>query len=154
MIDNVNKVLIIEDNEEVVEVVSLAIQIRWPKAEIISTDRGEKGIELVENKLLDVVILDLGLPDINGFNVLKEIRSFSGIPVVILTVRDEEKDIIKGLEFGADQYVIKPFSQMELISRIKAAIRKNKPNEPDSIITYANLKLYHFQAFENNFQAC
>jgi two-component system KDP operon response regulator KdpE len=71
-----------------------------------------------------VVILDLGLPDISGFDVLKEVRTFSTVPILILTVRGEETDIVKGLEWGADDYMIKPFRQLELLSRIKALTRR------------------------------
>jgi two-component system KDP operon response regulator KdpE len=86
---------------------------------------------LVENEKPDIVILDLGLPDINGYDVLKQIRMFSDIPVLILTARTEESDIVKGLEWGADDYMIKPFRQLELLSRIKALTRRrsNADNE-------------------------
>jgi len=103
------KILIIEDDSEIVEVVSLAFQMRWPDVELIYTHLGEKGPELVESEHPDAVILDLGLPDINGFEVLKQIRGFSEVPVLILTVRGDEADIVKGLEWGADDYMIKPF---------------------------------------------
>ena len=145
MTSEINKALIVEDSEEVVEVVSLAFQIRWPKIHIITTGRGEEGIELAAGQSFDVVILDLGLPDINGFNVLKEIRTFSDVPVVILTVRDEEKDIVKGLELGADQYVIKPFRQLELISRVLAAVRRNSTLVKDAIISCGKLTLFPFE---------
>jgi two-component system KDP operon response regulator KdpE len=121
------KLLIIEDDEEIVEAVSLAFQIRWPEAHIVSTRYGKKGAELVEKEQPDIVILDLGLPDTSGFDVLREIRRFSDIPVIIVTVRAEEADIIKGLEWGADDYIIKPFRQLELIARIKAQTRKKGP---------------------------
>lgn len=117
------KVLIIEDDRDIVETISLALQIRWPEAMVVSTHLGEKGIELVESENPDIVILDLGLPDISGFEVLKQVRLFSSVPVVILTVRAEEADIVKGLEWGADDYVAKPFSQLELLARIRAQIR-------------------------------
>ncbi len=78
---------------------------------------------LVESEEPDVVILDLGLPDIGGFDVLKEIRAFSDVPVLILTVRGEEADVVKGLEWGADDYMVNPFRQMELLSRIRALRR-------------------------------
>ena len=121
------KVLIIEDDREIVEVVSLAFQIRWPEVKLVSTHLGEKGVELVESENPDVVILDLGLVDISGFEVLKQIRLFSAIPVLILTVRSDEADIVKGLEWGADDYMVKPFRQLELLSRIRALTRRVSP---------------------------
>lgn len=121
---DINKMLIIEDSEDVVEAISLALQIRWPQLEIISTGKGEEGLELTVNESPDMVILDLGLIDISGFEVLKRIRLFSNIPIIILTVRGDEADIIKGLELGADEYIVKPFRQLELLARIKAIARR------------------------------
>lgn len=126
--------LIIEDHEEIVEAVSLVLQIRWPQAKIVSTDRGEEGIDLVEKESPDVVILDLGLPDIGGFEVLKSVRLFSAVPIVILTVRGEEADIVKGLELGADEYITKPFRQLELLARVKAVVRRGSVMEKDPSI--------------------
>jgi two-component system KDP operon response regulator KdpE len=79
---------------------------------------------IVEKETPELVILDLGLPDINGFEVLKRIRLFSSVPIAILTVRGDEKDIVRGLELGADEYVVKPFHQMELLARIGVVIRR------------------------------
>lgn len=124
------KVLVIEDDRDIVEAISLAFRIRWPEAQVISTHLGERGMELVEKESPDVVILDLGLPDIGGFEVLKQVRELSSVPIIILTVRAEEADIVKGLEWGADDYVIKPFRQLELLSRVQVQIRKqNSPDE-------------------------
>jgi len=103
------KLLIVEDEEEIVEAISLAFKIRWPEAEIISTRYGKKRVELVASQQPDIVILDLGLPDIRGFDTLRNIREFSNVPIIIVTVSSEETDIIKGLEWGADDYIIKPF---------------------------------------------
>ncbi|MFC1967755.1 response regulator transcription factor [Chloroflexota bacterium] len=128
------KLLIIEDDEEIIEAISLALQIRWPEAQVISTRYGRKGIEQVESEQPDLVILDLGLPDTNGFDVLRKIRTFSVIPIIILTVRAEEADIIKGLEWGADDYMIKPFRQLELLARIKAQIRRQDTAKAETII--------------------
>ena len=118
------KVLVVEDDVEIIEAVSLAIEMRWPDSVLLSAELGKKGIELAESANPDIVILDLGLTDIGGFEVLKEIRSFSSVPIIILTVKIEEVDIVKGLELGADDYVTKPFRQMELLSRIKALLRR------------------------------
>jgi two-component system, OmpR family, response regulator VicR len=133
------KILVIEDDQQIVEAITLAFQIRWPEAKLISTQQGEKGIELVENEKPDIVILDLGLPDINGYDVLKQIRMFSDIPILILTARTEESDIVKGLEWGADDYMIKPFRQLELLSRIKALTRRRTTTDSDVPISMGHL---------------
>ena len=129
------KLLIIEDDEQIIEAISLAFQIRWPEAQIVSTHSGEKGVELVESELPDIVILDLGLPDVNGFDVLRLIRQFSQVPIIIVTVRAEEADIIKGLEWGADDYIIKPFRQLELLARVKAQIRRQNQTEETQVVS-------------------
>jgi two-component system KDP operon response regulator KdpE len=129
------KLLIIEDDEEIIEAISLAFQIRWPEANIVSTHSGKKGIELVESESPDIAILDLGLPDVNGFDVLREIRQFSQVPIIIVTVRAEEADIIKGLEWGADDYIIKPFRQLELLARVKAQIRGKSHPEEEQLVS-------------------
>lgn len=118
------KVLVIDDSPEIIEVVSLCFQLRWPNAELSSSAEGEKGLLLVETENPDIVILDIGLPDIDGFEVLRQIRLFSDVPVIILTVRDEEIDKVKGFELGADDYVTKPFSHLELLARVAAALRR------------------------------
>lgn len=118
------KILIIEDVASVVETVSLALEMRWPDVSIISTPHGEEGVTLVETEAPDAVIIDLGLPDISGFQVLKRIRLFSDVPALVLTARSDEADIVKGLEWGADDYLVKPFRQLELLARVKAVIRR------------------------------
>ncbi|MFC2051464.1 response regulator transcription factor [Chloroflexota bacterium] len=144
------KVLIIEDDQEIVEVIKLSFQIRWPEVQLVTSHLGEKGIEMVESENPDVVILDLGLPDTNGFDVLKQIRLFSNIPILILTVRSDEADIIRGLEWGADDYLVKPFRQLELLSRIKALIRRRDSFDEEMPLVYdqfqfhpATRQLYH-----------
>lgn len=132
------KVLIIEDAPEIVESVSLAFRIRWPEAKVVAAGLGEKGIEMAETEKPDAVILDLGLPDISGYDVLKEIRLFSDVPVIILTVRGDEADIVKGLEWGADDYIVKPFRQLELLSRIRALLRRQS-GEGESVLVCGNL---------------
>ncbi len=134
------KVLLIEDDREIVDAISLAFQIRWPEAEVVSTRLGEKGVELVESAAPDIVILDLGLPDISGFEVLRQMRLFSSVPTIILTVRSEEADVVKGLEWGADDYILKPFRQLELLARVKALIRRQDPPEEEPL-DYGPLRL-------------
>ena len=120
------KVLIIEDNPDIVEALTICFEIRWPETEVISTDKGREGITLVKTESPDAVILDLGLPDIDGFEVLKEIRAFSNAPITILSVRSSELDKVRGLELGADDYITKPFSHLELIARIQALLRRSQ----------------------------
>jgi len=118
------KVLVIEDDPGIVEVVSLCFQLRWSGTSLITAANGTKGLELVETETPDVVILDIGLPDIDGYQVLREIRRFSDVPVLMLTVRGEDTNIAKGLELGADDYITKPFSHIELIARVQAVLRR------------------------------
>jgi DNA-binding response OmpR family regulator len=118
------KVVVIDDSPDIIEVVSLCFQLRWSDTEIVSADTGGKGLELVETENPDVVILDIGLPDTDGFEVLRELRRFSQAPVIMLTVRGEDTDIAKGLEMGADDYIVKPFSHIELIARVQAVLRR------------------------------
>jgi two-component system KDP operon response regulator KdpE len=129
------RILIIEDDQAIVDTISLAFQIHWPEAQLVSTRLGEEGIEAVENEAPDIVILDLGLPDMDGFEVLRQVRLFSSVPVIVLTVKTDEADVIKGLELGADDYMAKPFRQMELLSRLKVQLRKQtQPDEETPIV--------------------
>ncbi len=118
------KVLVIEDDPGIIEVVSLCFQLRWSGTAVISAANGQKGIELVESESPDVVILDIGLPDMDGYQVLREIRRFAEVPILMLTVRGEDTDVAKGLELGADDYITKPFSHIELIARVQAVLRR------------------------------
>ena len=120
------KVVVIDDNAEIAEVVSLCFKLRWSGATVVSASDGTTGLELVEAESPDIVILDIGLPDINGFDVLRDIRRFSQVPVIMLTVRGEDTDITRGLELGADDYVTKPFSHIELIARVQAVLRRTQ----------------------------
>ena len=119
------KVVVIDDSPEIIEVVSLCFQLRWTDAGILSASTGAAGLELVEAESPDMVILDIGLPDMEGFDVLREIRRFSHVPVIMLTVRGEDIDVAKGLEMGADDYITKPFSHIELIARVQAVLRRS-----------------------------
>ncbi len=118
------KVIVIDDSPEIIEVVSLCFQLRWSGATVISAPSGNQGLEIIEAESPDVVILDIGLPDMDGFQVLREIRRFSQVPVIMLTVRGEDTDVAKGLELGADDYITKPFSHIELVARVQAVLRR------------------------------
>src|SRR3990170_1908420 len=108
------KVLIVDDEPDVIEVVNLCFSLRWPEAEVVSAPDGEAGLSLVEAEKPDLILLDIMLPDLDGFRLCQEIRRFSDVPIVMLTARAGEVDKVRGLEMGADDYVTKPFSHLEL----------------------------------------
>jgi DNA-binding response OmpR family regulator len=117
------KALLIEDDKEITELISLIFQFSWPGAIMISANTGEDGIMMVETQSPDVVILDIGLPDMSGFEALRRIRHFADVPVIILTGEaTTELEELRGFETGADDYVIKPFRPVELVARVKNAL--------------------------------
>jgi DNA-binding response OmpR family regulator len=118
------KVLVIEDSEEVVESIRICIFIRWPECIILSTPSGRAGLKMLEAESPDLVILDLVLQDGWGIDILKEIRAFSDVPVLIVSGKGDETTRVKGLEFGADDFIVKPFSHTELLARIRAVLRR------------------------------
>jgi two-component system response regulator VicR len=133
------KVLLIEDDENMVDYIENVFDIGWPEAEFLFAYNGQKGLDLTIEESPDLILLDLGLPDINGFEVLKQIRNLSSIPVMIITVRGEESDVIKGLSLGADEYIVKPFRQLELLARIRALVRRQPQAKEDLSIGYGPL---------------
>jgi DNA-binding response OmpR family regulator len=118
------KIVIIEDDISIVDSISVIIHMMWPECKIISSGLGYEGVDFVTKESPDAVILDIELPDINGFAVLQQIRLFSYVPIMILSVRTSEEDIVKGLEMGANEYLVKPFRQMEFLARLKLLIKK------------------------------
>jgi DNA-binding response OmpR family regulator len=126
------RVLVIDDEPDVVEIVRLTFNLRWPEADVISAGNGEDGLLQAEQEAPDIIILDIGLPDIDGFEVLSRIRTSSDVPVVMLSARHEEVDKVKGLELGADDYVTKPFSHTELLARVRAVLRRTESQVPAS----------------------
>ena len=118
-------VLVIEDDLDVFEVVALILKMRWPDATISHSSDGEFGVQLARTEEPDVVILDIGLPGIDGFEVCSRIRAFSYVPIVMLTVRESSVDIAKGLDLGADDYIVKPFRPAELLARVNAVLLRS-----------------------------
>jgi DNA-binding response OmpR family regulator len=128
------KILIIEDDPKIIEIVTRTFETKWSEVNLISTFYGDEGVELVKKELPDIVILDLMLPDTDGFQVLWKIRSFSDVLVVILTAKGEEDNRIRGLQEGADDYIVKPFSAGELVARIKSLIRRREMTETTAAV--------------------
>jgi DNA-binding response OmpR family regulator len=117
------KILIIEDDASTVDAIKCAFDLGWPGVETTAVDWGKEGVELVETLAPDIVILDLGLPDISGLQVIKGIRLFSKIPILVLTARTEETIAVQALEMGANDYMSKPLRQMELLARVKRLLQ-------------------------------
>jgi two-component system KDP operon response regulator KdpE len=126
------KILVVDDAPEVVESVRLGLMVQWREVEVLAAGTGREALDLVEREAPDLVLLDIGLPDMDGYKVLEEIRFFSDVPVVMLTARDNTVDKVKGLELGADDYVTKPFNHLELLARIKAVLRRLDMPAPKS----------------------
>jgi two-component system KDP operon response regulator KdpE len=118
------RILVVDDEPDVVESVRLGFTLQWREVEVLGAGTGEAALDIVERQAPDIVLLDVGLPDKDGFAVLREIRGFSDVPVVMLTARDDAMDKVKGLELGADDYVTKPFNHLELMARVKAVLRR------------------------------
>jgi DNA-binding response OmpR family regulator len=115
------RVLIIEDSPEIVESVTLCFKMFIPEAVVSYSYDGLQGIELVKTNPFAIVILDLNLPDMDGLEVLRQVRSFSDVPVIILTVREKLEDKLKSMTLGANDYIIKPFKPRELIASVTNA---------------------------------
>jgi two-component system KDP operon response regulator KdpE len=118
------KILVVDDAPEVVESVRLGFVLQWRDVEVVAALDGRSAIDMVESEAPDMVLLDIGLPDIDGYAVLQSVREFSDVPIVMLTARDDAMDKVKGLELGADDYVTKPFNHLELLARVNAVLRR------------------------------
>lgn len=114
----------VEDDPHITECLSLVFQMRWPEAEFVFTHLGRKGVELAKSEAPDIIVLDLGLPDISGFEVLRRIRLFSTVPIIILTACSGEAEMAKGLDLGADEYMLKPFKQLDFLDRMKCLLAR------------------------------
>jgi two-component system KDP operon response regulator KdpE len=118
------KVLVIDDDARLRDALEIGIQLQWEDAQVLTAADGEVGLDRFFDEEPDIVLLDVNMPLKNGFEVLKAIRQVSDVPVIMLTARGEDIDQVRGLELGADDYVGKPFSQLALMARMKAALRR------------------------------
>jgi len=118
------KILVIDDEPDIRRAVSLTISLQEPTWEVLTASGGEAGLMTLDHQSPDVVLLDLQMPDLHGFDVLKQIRSFSDVPVIILTVQNDELDKVRGLQLGADDFIVKPFGHLELVARLRSVLRR------------------------------
>ena len=124
------KVLVVDDDPDVIDVVNLCFGLRWPEAEVLAARDADEALKLIEDESPDLILLDIVLPGMDGFQICQEVRGFSDVPIVILTARDTEVDKVRGLEMGADDYVTKPFSHLELLARVRAVLRRYQNQLP------------------------
>jgi two-component system KDP operon response regulator KdpE len=137
------KILVVDDEPDIVEVVNLCFNLRWPEAEVTAASSGEEALKLVEQDRPDFILLDINLPQMDGFHVCQEIRSYTDVPIVMLSARDSEVDKVRGLEMGADDYITKPFSHLELLARVRAVVRRYQAQMPSvgEVFESGNLKI-------------
>lgn len=121
------RALIIDNDAEVAEAVGLTFGITWPDSETISASSGDSGIYLAGSEWPSLVILEIDLPDMDGFTICKEIRRFSDVPIIMLTERSKEGDVVRGLQVGADDYIIKPLRGLVFMAKVKAVMRRAEP---------------------------
>jgi len=133
------KILIVEDEENIAEVL-----IAYAKQQNYETEHFNSGkgvVSFVKQNAVDLILLDLMLPDVDGTELCKQIRAFSSVPIIMLTAKSEEIDHLLGLELGADDYICKPFSPKEVIARIKAVLRRTSQPKTN-IINHNNFQLH------------
>ena len=116
------KILLVEDNETII--MGLKYSLEQENFQVISAKSVAESKEKIKQEKIDIVLLDVSLPDGNGFDICKEIKEKQDIPVIFLTAQDEETSVVLGLDLGADDYIVKPFRTRELISRIKSVLRR------------------------------
>lgn len=116
------RILVVDDERRMVGFIRLNLE--QDGFEVIEAYNGTEALDRLRDSLPDLILLDVMMPDIDGFEVLRTIRELGQVPVIMLTAKGEEEDIVKGLELGADDYVTKPFSPRELVSRVKAVLRR------------------------------
>jgi len=138
-----NKVLVVDDEKLIVK--GIRFSLEQEGMEVDCAYDGEEAIELAKNTEYDIVLLDVMLPKFDGFQVCQEIRAFSNMPIIMLTAKGDDMDKILGLEYGADDYITKPFNILEVKARIKAIVRRNsrkkESEEKAKVIIKGDLKL-------------
>jgi two-component system KDP operon response regulator KdpE len=128
------RILVVDDEERIVRFIRLNLE--HDGFQVIEAFRGGPVLELVRTRMPDLVLLDVMMPDMDGFEVLRTLREVSSVPVIMLTAKGEEEDRVRGLEMGADDYITKPFSPRELVSRVRAVLRRVQATSgsPEGII--------------------
>lgn len=133
------KVLVVDDELPLRR--ALGINLRARGYEVALAENGAAALRLAADAHPDVVLLDLGLPDIDGLEVIAGIRGWSAVPIIVLSARRVSDDKVEALDAGADDYVTKPFGMDELLARLRAAVRRGRPSEADSVVSTADFSV-------------
>lgn len=123
-------ILVVDDEPSIIEIVEAYLNVQGHQ--VYTATNGEQAFTLFEEKAIDFIVLDIMLPDYSGWEICQEIRRYSQVPIILLTARSSEQDVLKGLKLGADDYIKKPFSPRELVARIDTVSRRYEPNEPET----------------------
>ena len=137
------KILIVDDEPDICEIITIAFNLRWPELEISSAGTGAKALALVETQNPDAIILDIVLPDGDGFDLCTQLKARTSAAILILSVKGTEEDKVRGLTLGADDYITKPFNHYELLARLKAVMRRRRSaGNVDSDSNYQGQRLF------------
>ena len=134
-------ILVVDDEPRYLRL--LEANLRTEGFEVVSANDGEEAIEKFTDNPTDLVMLDVMMPKLDGFSTCQRIRQFSSVPIIMLTAKGEEQDRVKGLDMGADDYLVKPFSIGELLARVRAVLRRvqSMDNTPSRVFTHGNLRI-------------
>ena len=122
--ENKPLILIVDDEESICNFISAVLTTN--KFNVLSTNKGKEAISIISSHCPDLVLLDLGLPDMDGLEILKTIRQWTGVPVIVVSAREHEREKVQALDHGADDYITKPFGTAELLARIRTALRHSQ----------------------------
>jgi two-component system KDP operon response regulator KdpE len=142
MISRKHLILVVDDEPPIVRLVKA--KLRLDGYEVITASRGDEALEILEEETPDLIVLDVMMPDMDGFETLRRIRQHSQVPVVMLTARGSDADKLQGLKSGADDYITKPFNPDELEARIAAVLRRvggSKPTGTETVLRYPGLAI-------------
>ena len=131
--------LVVEDDRVLADLI--AFTLRREEFDVILAYDGQAALEQWREKAPDIIVLDLNLPKVDGFTVCRQIRAEDDTPIIMLTVRNEEDDIVRGLEFGADDYVLKPFSPRQLVARMQSVLRRAGKGQATAVYRAGRLAL-------------
>jgi len=140
------KIFIVEDEPSIVQLVKYNLEKENFK--VLVSNNGEEGLQEIKKIEPDLILLDWMLPDLSGIDICKALRKdtkFKNIPIIMLTARSQEEDKVLGLNVGADDYLPKPFSNLELIARVNALLRRSKPSVAEDVISFQDLKIDRLQ---------